>query len=167
MATSAVVLAVTAPALLRHLGHESAPARLLDPSGSVSARGADTERSAFLLRGWHEFLDHPVLGSGFGGPYTFYYHNGVLEVAVATGVLGAAAYLLIAGSLCRVLLLGRTWRRLGYAALAYFAAAMFVPTVWDRFAWAPLSLVLVAHTLDAAERRSVSASDLTEERTGP
>lgn len=117
--------------------------------GDSSTRGSDVERSEALSQGWADFLDRPLTGDGFGLELTLV-HNGYLEAAIAMGVFGLVGYLLLLSSLVVPVLRSRFRNPMGYAALAYMLILPFNNTLWDRFAWAALALVLAAERVTMA-----------------
>ncbi|WP_205474145.1 O-antigen ligase [Nocardioides sp. SYSU D00038] len=155
--TSTTVLAVLAPYILVRLDPDSAPNRLLNPSGSASASGSDNYRSDLLSRGWDAFLSNPILGDGYAGVYTFYYHNVYLQILVAAGIFGFIGFLMILWTGVRPLFDAGPTHRLAYGPLGYFAALFFLNTIWDRFAWLPISLVMAAHMLERERAREREA----------
>jgi hypothetical protein len=119
---------------------DSALGRLLgkDPTAS----GSNDIRRDSLTDGWHRFLDSPILGSGFEGNLT--YHNIFLQVPVAIGVLGFAAWLVMITAFVMPLFGNSPFRRIGYVALAYLSIGLTEPLLFDRSGWVPMSLALVA-----------------------
>ena len=91
---------------------------------------------------------NPIRGHGFNDLTTIA-HNGYLSVAVALGVFGLVAYVLLLWSTCEGLFRHRWRDRLGYVGLTYSIAMVFTNTLWDRFAWLLLSLAIAS----AANRR--------------
>ncbi|HET9501813.1 MAG TPA: O-antigen ligase family protein [Marmoricola sp.] len=126
--------------LLDRLGPDSAIGRL---AGEGTSQGSDAARMENLTSAWHTFLQNPLGGTGFQVD-TAFAHNGYLEVATAFGILGAVAYGLLLWSMVRTILRNERRNLLGYAALGYAFVSFFNNTLWDRFAWVALSLVLVA-----------------------
>jgi putative inorganic carbon (HCO3(-)) transporter len=108
-----IVLAITDPMLIRRvqtLGGESRNPRVVDVS--------ILERRTFFLGGLHIFLDHPLLGVGFGQSpkyvprYGRMYgymlpfknaatHNMYLQILAETGLVGLAAFLLMLWAVVR------------------------------------------------------------------
>jgi O-antigen ligase len=137
---TATLAAASAGLLLDSLGPDSAIGRL---TGEGTAQGSDAERMENLSSAWHTFIQHPIGGTGFQID-TAFAHNGYLEVATAFGLFGAAAYILLLWSLVRTIFRTEGRNLLGYAALGYAFIGFFNNTLWDRFAWVALSLVLLA-----------------------
>lgn len=135
----AVALGLADSALLPSFGSDSAVGRL---SGGGSAAGSDAQRTTNLIDGVHALLAHPLLGEGFSRD-TAYTHNGYLEIAQATGLVGLVGYLIVLSVFLAPLFRGRRRNRLAYAALAYAFISTFTNTVWDRFAWTALLLALL------------------------
>jgi len=142
------------------VAEDSALGRLLgkDPTAS----GSNDIRRDSLSDGWHRFLGSPIVGSGFEDNLS--YHNIFLQVPVAIGVLGFAAWLLMIGAFISPLFGTSPYRRLGYVALAYLAIGLTEPLLFDRVAWVPMSFALLAAMGgaeggdDAAEAPEASSS---------
>lgn len=150
--SAGLVLALGAAALLPAFGSGSAVGRL---TGGGTAQGSDAQRTANLLSGLHQLLAHPVVGVGFS-QQTAYTHNGYLEIAQATGLLGLLGYLIMLSAFVGPLFRGRGRNRLAYAGLAYLFISTFNNTVWDRFAWTAILLGALAdatRTAPAIRRR--------------
>lgn len=128
--------------------------------GDASTRGSDEERTSLLAQGWSDFLERPISGDGFSFDLTLI-HNGYLEAAVAMGIFGLVGYLMLLFSLAAPVLRSRNRNPMGYAALAYMLILPFNNTLWDRFAWAALALILAAERLESA--RSAAAAAEPEE----
>ncbi|WP_310962212.1 O-antigen ligase family protein [Nocardioides terrisoli] len=157
-AVGAAVMLVAASALLSALGPNSAPNRLLHPDQSTSgAAGSIDQRSALLSQGWHAFLQHPIVGNGFGGTYTFFYHNVFLEFMAAAGLIGLLGYLLVIGTTLAPLFGTGPLRRLGYCALGYLVVSMFSPTISERWIWAVLALPLLVAANGQSSRETSGA----------
>ncbi|RJS45420.1 O-antigen ligase family protein [Nocardioides cavernaquae] len=141
----------------------SALGRLLgkDPTAS----GSNDIRRDKLSDGWHRFLDSPIAGSGFEGNLS--YHNIFLQVPIAIGVLGFAAWLVMLCAFISPLFGNSPYRRFGYVALAYLAIGLTEPLLFDRVAWVPMSFVLLAALApsrgptEGAESAEVSGSSAT------
>lgn len=128
-------------------GPDSSLARL---AGSGSSSGSDTERLDGLEKGVERFLDHPVIGSGF--LELFDIHNNLLEVAVAVGVLGLAAYFGVLYAFCRPLFGTGTYRRLCYTGWAAIGFGATIPSLYDRSIWAAMALSAVAFIIRDEQR---------------
>lgn len=115
--------------------------RLLDESSEEA--GSDSKRLSELQDAVERLSSAPILGHGFDES-TLLPHNIVLEIAIAVGVLGLAAWLLLLTPFVGVLFSSSPDRRLGYTSLAYLAYGMTQPTLWERNLWAALCLALVA-----------------------
>ena len=127
------------PSLLAVSGEGSALTRL---AGTGDSEFADNERRSALDAGIARFFEQPVLGSGFAD--VEFIHNVFLEIAVATGVVGLAGFLLVMWSLARPLIHGGDLARLSYAVLAYIGLGWTVPGLQDRTLWVPVVLAVLA-----------------------
>lgn len=135
--------------------HGTALTRLLD-RGEQEA-GSDTKRITELQEAVERFASAPVFGHGFDAT-TLLPHNIYLEVAIAVGVVGLAAWLVMLSPFVGVLFSDSVDRRLGYTGLAYLAYGMTQPTLWERNLWAALCLALVATaSIDSRERSPEAA----------
>lgn len=113
-------------------------------TGSGSASASDTIRSQNLGEGLHRFHAHPILGNGLLD--LFWIHNNYVEVAVAVGVIGLIAYLVVIWSLGRGLLGRSELRRLCYPVAGYAVFGATIPSLTDRSIWMAVSLsVAVFH----------------------
>jgi hypothetical protein len=127
------------PFILNLSGEGSAIDRL---AGSGTATVSDNVRKAGLRVGFHRLWDSPILGSGFNGVEEF--HNVYLEVAIATGVIGLGAYLLMLYGIARPLFSRHPMRRLTYVVWVFMGVAPTFPGMWDRTMWVPASLAALA-----------------------
>jgi O-antigen ligase len=125
-----------------HASENSAVGRLL---GGGSASGSDIERTRGLQHGFDLFWAHPVSGNGLIPDQLFHIHNDLLEVAVATGIVGFVAYLGVLFAFGRVLFLRTPEHYLGYTVVAFFVIAATEPSLWDRSTWCAMALAFQAH----------------------
>jgi hypothetical protein len=116
-----IFLAITDPMFIR---------RIQTLGGESNPRAADIsilERKTYQIGAWHIFLDHPLLGVGFGqspkyvqrygrmygnmlGPKDVAAHNMYLQILAETGLVGFAAFLLILWAVVRPMFaLRRYW----------------------------------------------------------
>lgn len=137
----------------------SALGRLL---GQGSASGSDLQRSQGFSAGIHLFLARPFTGNGISKDVLYTIHNNLLEVAVATGIVGLAAFLLLEWFFVRVLFTRSPLRRLGYGALAYVGFGATVPGLYDRSLWSVVALAFVVY----AYRSTTSAESAPEAAGG-
>ena len=135
------LLAITE--LSSSLSSNSALNRLLDPTES-SAAGSDQARSQLAQTGWDAVVHNPFLGTGYFNQ-AFFAHDIYLQLAAATGVFGLLAFIVVVATILKPLLLAGPMHRIALGALGYFVAEAFNPTLWDRFAWAAIALVILAH----------------------
>lgn len=110
--------------------------------GLGSASQSDVQRTQGLQDGIQLFYRHPIRGNGFQGYFDI--HSVYLEVAVALGVFGLAAYLLVLWSFLKPLLSKGTWHYLAYAPLGYIALGLISPSLYDRGVWAGIALSVLA-----------------------
>lgn len=127
------------------LGSNSALNRLLDPTAS-SAAGSDQQRTQLAQTGWDAVVHHPFLGTGYF-TQAFFAHDIYLQLAAAVGVFGLLAFLVVVATILKPLILAGPMHRIALGALGYFVDEAFNPTLWDRFAWAAISLVILAHPI--------------------
>ncbi|GAB3855519.1 hypothetical protein GCM10028801_11270 [Nocardioides maradonensis] len=112
-------------------------------SGDATAAASDSERTQALAEGWHRFLSSPFLGSGLD-PLVGEYHNLFLEVAIAVGVVGLGAYLVICYLVARPLFTTHPQRRLSYLAWLFIISGITFPGLVDRTILVPMSLAILA-----------------------
>lgn len=125
----------------------------------------DIARAELWATAWQAFLEHPVLGLGWGDFSTVawapYPHNLFLEVAVELGVLGIFAFgaLLLAGGL-------RTWARshsyrevrvLAAVAIVALVGQLFSSDLTNRSLWIALIPSLLFARICRGRRRLPSA----------
>lgn len=126
------------------LPENSAPNRLLHPGTSVQT--SDVERIGRLRDSIVAVEQHPWFGSGFADATAA--HSVFFQVAVAAGLVGAAAFVLACwptlGALWRTG--SGPWQWLGLLPLGYLTAAMASNNLWDRYVWFCLALGLLAAT---------------------
>jgi hypothetical protein len=124
-----MIVAIADPMVIR---------RVYTIAGESNPRAADRSvigRKTYQAGAWHIFLDHPLLGAGFGqspsyiprygrmygsmlGPKNAAAHNMYLQILAETGLLGCAAFLLLLRAVVKPMLaLRRYWaqRRPEYA----------------------------------------------------
>lgn len=140
---AATVTGASLGVLLANAGPGTALGRL---AGKGTASGSDDQRIDSLQQGWETFTQGPLLGTGFSFE-TSLTHNGYLEVATAFGIFGFLGYAAILWALVRVIFRARRRNLLGYVALGYCFISFFNNTLWDRFAWVALSMVLIGEQL--------------------
>lgn len=148
---SATLLVVPAVGLIVDaVSPGSALGRFLGKEETASA--SDDLRRERLGEGWDRLMQSPIWGSGFEENLEI--HNIFLQVAVAIGVLGLAAWLVMIASAVLPLFSDSKHRLLGYVGLAYLGIGLTEPALWDRVVWAPLSLAILAGVTLAPDRQS-------------
>jgi O-antigen ligase len=126
------------------LGSNSALNRLLDNTGSAS--GSDLQRSQLAATGWDAVVHNPFLGTGYF-TQAFFAHDIYLQLAAAVGVFGLLAFVVVVLTILKPLILAGPMHRIALGALGYFVDEAFNPTLWDRFAWAAMALIILAHPI--------------------
>ncbi|MGN6723723.1 MAG: O-antigen ligase family protein [Marmoricola sp.] len=139
------------------LGSNSALNRLLNPSAS-SAAGSDQQRSQLAATGWDAVVHHPWLGTGYF-TQAFFAHNIYLQLAAAVGVFGLLSFIVVVATILKPLILAGPMHRIALGALGYFVDEAFNPTLWDRFAWAAMALVILAHPIFEKRPEEEAAED--------
>lgn len=127
------------PFFLDLSGEESALGRL---RGGGTASGSDKIRDQALEDGIARLWQSPILGSGFRDIEQI--HNVFLEAAVAVGIIGFVAYLIVLFALARPLFSTHRLRRLSYLVWVFMGVAPTFPGLWDRTVWVPASLAALA-----------------------
>ena len=112
-------------------------------AGDATASASDTVRETALADGWHRFLGAPFSGTGIDA-LVGTYHNVFLEVAVAVGVFGVFAYLVILYQLTRPLVSNHPLRRLSYLPWTFIVAGATIPGLVDRTNAVPMALAILA-----------------------
>lgn len=110
--------------------------------GDSSTAYSDDTRSTALEQGWDRFMSSPIIGTGYDQLLAT--HNIFLQVAIAVGILGLGAWLVMIVPFVSPLLGTHPLRRLGYVTLAYLAMGMTEPSLWERLVWCPLAVALLA-----------------------
>ena len=113
-------------------------------AGSQSALQSNVQRNVVRQDSFALVRKHGWTGVGLR--YLFPPHNLVLGVLAATGAIGFAGLLVVAGSLVRRLIATPPGDVLSVAVLAAvigtYACMWFVNVGWDRWFWVPIALVL-------------------------
>lgn len=150
---------IALPLLVSITGEDSALGRLAGGGGSgaqYSNQAREMGRDAGIAR----FFDHPLTGSGVVDLFDI--HNNYLEAAVAIGVFGLVAFLLVLFTFARPLFGNGPDRRLCYAVWAYIGFGATTPGLYDRGIWAPVSLsILAAISWWNTERRAAETLRVT------
>lgn len=128
------------PFLLSAGGSGSSLSRL---AGDKSSQGSDSERTAALSDGWHQFIHSPFLGSGLD-PLVGIYHNVFLESAIAFGIFGAAAYLVYLYVFARPMFTAHPLRRLSYLTWLFLVIGVTFPGLNDRTIAVPMAMGILA-----------------------
>lgn len=132
---------------IRGADDASALGRLLGGDASVNS---DNQRRDQLRLGWSQFKEHPISGRGFVDVIEF--HNIYLAVAVAVGVLGLIAFLVMLWPAVHPLIFGsRPYGLIAYPAISYMGFGALATNLWDRFVWILIALILATRMLDEAE----------------
>lgn len=127
------------PLAARISGKGSALSRLLGEDDTAEV--ADDVRSDALQFGIDKFLDSPIFGSGLVEVEVI--HNIYVEVAVAAGIVGLIAYLVILFTLARGLFGDHPERRVAWVIWAAIGIAAALPGLWDASIWVPGSLAIL------------------------
>lgn len=115
---------------------QNALGRLL---GGGTASGSDAEREYLAKIALDAFTTHPVLGVGLGDVMEA--HNIYLQIAAAVGLVGAAVYLLLLGSVAvRAITLPSPYSLLVLPVLGYAMIGLMTTILWDRYVWVVLAL---------------------------
>lgn len=123
-------------------GQNSPISRIL--GGDDTTAVSDQTRTEKLHESFDRWLADPIIGNGFSNA-PLEAHNIYLQVAVVSGVIGLAGFLIIFWSLVRPLFdSDNPLHRLCYAALAYAGIGMLTNSLWDRFTWVVLALGFLA-----------------------
>ena len=139
LACAALAVAL-APYLLTLGGEGGSLSRLACDS---TASYSDSLREEALGEGWQRFLGNPFLGSGLDTSIGNY-HNLYLEVALAVGVFGLLAYLVICYVLAVPLFGRHPMRRLCYLTWVFVVVGATFPGIVDRTIAVPLAVAVLA-----------------------
>jgi O-antigen ligase len=110
--------------------------------GDSTTAYSDETRTQALSSGWDRFMSSPIIGTGYDNLLET--HNVMLQVAIAVGVLGLVAWLLLMTPFVTPIVGNHPLRRLSYITLAYVAMGMTEPSLWERLVWCPLAVALLA-----------------------
>jgi hypothetical protein len=170
-----LILAITDPMFIRRvqtLGGESGNPRAVDRSILL--------RKTILIADWHIFLDHPLLGVGFGQapkyiprygrmygyvqpPTDAGAHSMYLEILAETGLVGFGAFLLVIGAAVKPMIVLRNYwaqSRPEYAhtlaslmlgLLAFLVAGIFLHLAFTRYLYLLLGLCGAAAAIYAPQ----------------
>ena len=173
-----LILAITDPMFIRRVE------TLAGESGNPL--GVDRSillRKTYLIAGWHIFLDHPLLGVGFGQAPKFIprygrmygyvqpppdagAHNMYLEMLAETGIVGFMAFLLVVWAAVKPMFaLRKYWARshpeyahtlasLLLGLLAFLVAGIFLHLSFTRYLYLLLGLCGAAVAIYAPEVQS-------------
>lgn len=140
MALAGGVAVLFLPAVIGLTGDSSALSRL---RGTGDADIADRARESANQTAWRLFGDSPLLGNGYVDALN-QVHNTYLEIAASAGVLAVIGYLMVLFWFVRPLFGEHPLRRLSYMAWAYLGLQVALPSLWDRTAWVPMALAILA-----------------------
>ncbi len=123
-------------------GETTALGRLFSPGTTVG--DSDAFRLDHLRVARDSFLAHPVFGSGFANATDA--HNVLLQVVVASGLLGLVGFLVACWPMLRGLWRPSTPSRrwLALLSVAFLADGMFSNNLWDRYIWLSLAIGIYA-----------------------
>lgn len=121
-----------------------------------SVDGSSTARLRVQLAAWEAFWEHPVFGAFYLDPTYgpgYYPHNLVIEAAMALGVLGLLAFLILLGrSILSVIRTGGSANALLKMMTVYYVvSAMFSGAIWGS----PELFLIMGLTLCSLDRRLV------------
>lgn len=144
--TGAVCVAVAWKAINRYsssLPENSALNRLLHRSNSVELSNA--ERLNHLRDSISALQAHPWTGNGFANAGSA--HDVMLQVAVASGLIGLAGFTLACSPMISPLWARDTgpWRWVALPAVTFLVAALISNNLWDRYVWFSLALGMLAY----------------------
>ena len=126
-----------------HLPDNSALNRLLYRSSSVEL--SNTERLNHLRDSVAALQTHPWVGNGFANAGSA--HDVVLQIAVASGLIGLAGFGLACSPMISPLWTKRAgpWRWVALPVATFLVAALISNNLWDRYVWFCLALGMLAY----------------------
>ena len=157
--------------------------------------GSILMRKTFQIGAWHIFLDHPLLGVGFGqapdyiprygsiygyllGSKNSAAHNMYLQILAETGLAGLIAFLLMLRAVMKPMFaLRRYWARsrpeyahtlasLMLGLLGFLVAGIFLHLAYTRYLYLLLGLCGAATTIYAPPAESAEAAPTPAEASG-
>lgn len=162
------------------------------PKTSGVEDGSFNDRASHIYVGIEMFIDHPILGAGFGH-FGYHYqeysrviginrsregrsaHNRWLEVTAEQGLVGLATYLTLLGAMYKSLTNGREKLRslgmrdeaemvimFGAGVIGYLATSTFLSDDYPRFFWLIFGISMAAINV-ANNAVAATASELREE----
>lgn len=141
------------PYFVEASGEGSSLSRLV---GDGTTEFSDNLREDALSEGQERFGDAPLLGTGLSLDLAEI-HNLYLEVLIAVGLLGTAAYAVLLYVLARSLISDHPDRRLAYLVWVFIIIGPAVPALTDRTMLLPMGLaILPAIGLMARDQDEVS-----------
>jgi putative inorganic carbon (hco3(-)) transporter len=186
-----MIVAITDPMFIRRvqtLGGEGQNPRAVDRSILL--------RKTYLIAGGHIFLDHPLLGVGFGQsskyiprygrmygytqpPHDAAAHNMYLQILAETGIMGFGAFLLILWATVRPMFALRSyWARsrpeyahtlasLMLGLLAFLVTSIFLHLSFTRYFYLLLGLCGAATAIYTPQAELPAKAPLKPSRTYP
>jgi O-antigen ligase len=126
--------------------------RLLGSAEAYSVSNSSVYERQYLARdAWHEYLEHPILGSSIVERRSLAYpHNCVVEAFMATGTFGGVIFvLMLLTAIYRAIILTRVDVAMSWISLCFFQqliAAMFSGGLYANAAlWGMMAIVLGAN----------------------
>jgi O-antigen ligase len=124
--------------------------RMISAAAYNSANDSVNSRQNSIRDAWHEYLDHPLLGSSMVERNALFYpHNAIVEAYMATGTFGGTAFVLLL-----LIAIGRAIRFIGrdpemaWVPLCFFQqfiGAMFSGGLYSNVAlWGMMAIMLGA-----------------------
>lgn len=149
--------------LAQNASADSSLGRLTGAEGTAAA--SDEAREQSLAEGWSRFLDHPITGEGYHAELGLI-HNLLLEIAVASGIVGAVGFVVYLWAAGRPLLGRSSDRRLAYTVPAYAMFCSLAPAFTDRAALLPIALAVSVFRgyTDPPDRHDEEPAPLDEKR---
>ncbi|MEH3034318.1 MAG: hypothetical protein PGN07_09840 [Aeromicrobium erythreum] len=118
--------------------------------GGGSASASDQARELLARQAWDVFQAHPVLGAGLADVMEA--HNIYLQVAAAVGVVGAAIFVGLLGSVAlRAFSLPERATLLVLPVLGYAMVGVMTTILWDRYVWSVLALPFLVATRNESD----------------
>ena len=134
--------------------------------GAGGTGGSNAARESGFGDGFDQFLNHPLLGDGWG--LVWGVHNAYLQIAAGIGVFGLAFYVTMLVPILRPLVtFPPPYGLLAVPALAAVMISVVDPALGSRYIWSVIGLVLCRGTIGQNREPTVGTRSTESDVTRP